>query len=110
MSIDVGDLKWVEWSPSWAPHVKGRYTERIRDPITGMCRPQIVSMVCNYRNHEGKICGATWSTLCSSGAVRNHISQFAFRHAHRDFASPQKVIRPGSKRVSILQQQENREK
>jgi hypothetical protein len=66
-----------EWSPTWAPHVKGIYPSRTFDPITGQPDEQKISIQC-------QICGATWQVICTSGLVRSHISNFAKSHLHRD--------------------------
>jgi hypothetical protein len=71
-------VKWVEWRPKFAPHVKGEYTDREIDPETHMPLEQKYKIVCEN-------CGATWGPLgCSSGMVRQHISRFALGHIHRD--------------------------
>lgn len=90
--------EWEEWSPSWAPHVKGRYTRRTVDEVTRMPEPQQVRIVCTHRDDEGKMCGETWQTSCSSGNVRRHIQNFAMNHIHKDPLQAPKVVRPGSKR------------
>lgn len=94
----MSEEQWIDWSPAWAPHIKGRYTARIRDPESGRSEPQKVTMRCTHEG-EGGVCGATWQTVCASGNVRVHINNFAKAHAHKDFASPARVVRPGSKRV-----------
>jgi len=70
---------WVEYSPEWAKHVKGRYEERTYDEETKQPNPQRVEMTCT---HEG--CGQSWKTVCASGLVRRHIANFAQSHLHRD--------------------------
>lgn len=93
------EQQWIEWSPPWAPHVKGKYTPRKRGD-EGFCEPQTVLMVCTHKDPEtGKLCGANWQTKCSSGNVRSHINNFAKAHAHKDFTRPPRVVRPASKRV-----------
>ena len=87
----------IEWSPPWAPHVKGRYTPRTRGE-NGMCEPQHVYMLCAFKHNDGRICGETWQTVCASGNVRRHINNFAKAHSHSDFANPDRVVRPNSKR------------
>lgn len=99
----MSSKQWIQWSPKWAPHVKGRYTKRERDPANGMCEPQHVHMVCAHRGEGGKLCGASWQTICASGQVRNHINRFAKQHTHTDFAQPARIVRPGSKRSTILE-------
>lgn len=95
--------KWLEWRPPWALHVKGEYTPRERGP-SGFCEPQRVRMVCEFELSPGQRCGQTWQTTCASGNVRSHINNFAKAHAHFDFASVPRVVRPGSKRASVLEQ------
>lgn len=68
---------WVEWSPQWAPHVKGRYTLREVNS-DGMPEEQHVEMICEK-------CKATWQTRCSTGIVRAHIQRFAVQHTHKEF-------------------------
>lgn len=92
----------IQWSPAWAPHVLGSYTERVRDPGTGLCEPQHITMLCGFRHADGKVCGAAWQTTCATGNVRGHINRFAQVHAHKEFAEPPMVVRPGSKRASVL--------
>lgn len=88
----------------WAPHVKGKYSQKQRGD-SGFCEPQQVHMLCTYRHEDGKVCGATWQTWCSSGNVRGHINNFAKAHAHSTFENPPRVVRPGSKRSSVLEKQ-----
>ncbi len=64
------------YSPPWASHVTGTFTERVHDE-DGNPEPQIIEMACSK-------CEATWKTECLSGAVRRHIQNFAAAHAHRD--------------------------
>ncbi len=79
--------KWIEWSPPWALHVKGKYTEREVRP-DGLPEEQRVVMHCT-------VCGDAWQTGCTSGSVRQHIQRFAFVHIHRDaLAVPAKDGRP----------------
>lgn len=94
--------RWIQWSPPWATHVKGEYTERVRGD-DGRCEPQKVRMTCTFTNPEGVVCGATWQTTCASGNVCSHINNFAKAHAHQDFANPPLVVRPNSKRASVLE-------
>jgi hypothetical protein len=95
----VIEEQWIEWSPPWAPHVKGRYTSKVRGD-EGFCEPQRVTMVCTHREN-GQLCGATWQTVCASGNVRGHINNFAKVHAHKDFAKAPRIVRPNSKRSSV---------
>lgn len=93
--------KWIQWSPPWAPHVKGRYTEKCRGD-QGFCEPQRVTMLCAFKHEDGSVCGATWQTVCASGNVRGHINNFAKAHDHKDFAAVPRVARPNSKRSTHL--------
>lgn len=69
---------WIDYSPPWAPHVKGRYTERTVDPETRQPTEQRYVVKCEK-------CGAQWGpTTCLSGMVRQHIVNFAIAHPHRD--------------------------
>lgn len=95
--------QWIQWSPRWAPHVKGKYNPRTRDEETGMCEPQRVHMLCAFKHPDGTVCGATWQTICASGNVRSHINTFAKQHGHKDFTRPGLIVRPDSKRASILE-------
>lgn len=86
---------WVAWSPRFAPHVEGRYSERVLDE-DGLPEPQRVECTCTK-------CGAKWQTDCSSGQVRGHIAKFGVVHAHSDpIGTAPKVVRPNSLRSSIL--------
>lgn len=69
------------YSPAWAPHVEGSYPERVVDPETGEAEPQLVRMRCG-------VCGDEHRVLCSSGAVRQWVLQFAKVHLHRDPLKP----------------------
>lgn len=69
----------IEWSPHFAPHVKGRYEPRTYNREAGMHNPQAIYMHCTF---EG--CGTKWNTVCSTGQVRGQIARFAARHLHRD--------------------------
>lgn len=84
--------KWIEWSPAWALHVRGRYTEREWNAEAGMHEPQAVEMICGR-------CQAAWKTMCASGHVRQHIEKFGLVHAHRDpLLDVPRIVRPGSLR------------
>jgi len=74
----VADDVWIEWRPDHAPHVLGRYTERVVDD-QGLPEPQQVTAECEWPG-----CGARWKTTCSSGSVRTHIARFGALHLHRD--------------------------
>lgn len=74
------EVQWEEWRPPFANHVLGRYTVRTNDPETGMPNEQTYEIVCE---HHG--CALRWGpSKCSSGAVRQHIANFAINHLHRD--------------------------
>jgi hypothetical protein len=75
-----------------APHVVGQYAVRHYNEH-GMPMPQRFEARCS-------ICGAVWSSLCTTGAVRSHIATFAVRHLHRDPLAAERVERPGSLRRS----------
>lgn len=65
------------YSPPWAPHVVGTYPDRKFDPETQEWSDQKIEMKCTT-------CGGTYQFTCTSGAVRQHIQNFAVAHAHRD--------------------------
>jgi hypothetical protein len=92
--------QWITWSPPWAKHVKGKYTRRVRGD-EGFCEPQKITMECTHVD-DGRACGARWQTVCNSGNVRRHINNFAIAHAHKDFTKPPRIVRPNSKRSSVL--------
>lgn len=73
----MNETKWEPYDPSFAPHVKGRYTARVFDQELGMYEEQIVEAVC-------ETCKATFRRACSSGLVRQHITRFASVHTHTD--------------------------
>jgi putative heme iron utilization protein len=73
----MSDEKWIEWRPTWADHILGKYTERVADEETGLPEAQRVVVECTQ-------CKAIWKTWCSSGSVRQHIQRFAFLHTHKD--------------------------
>lgn len=66
-----------KYSPHWAPHVDGSYTERVLDPETGAPEKQWVHARCG-------ICGEEMRRPCDSGRVRMHVANFALLHLHRD--------------------------
>lgn len=71
-------MTWTTWTPPYAPHVEGRYTELEIDPDTNQPLEQRVSAMCRQ-------CGAEWGPVtCTSGMVRQHIATFARVHLHRD--------------------------
>lgn len=86
--------KWAEWSPAHAPHVKGRYTERTFDE-DGLPEEQSVEARC-------ETCKAEWKGKCLTGNVRGHIAKFGVVHAHRDPLEAPRIVRPGSRRGTIL--------
>ena len=82
--------EWIEWSPGFAPHVKGKYTRRTFDD-DGLPEEQHIRVHCTH-------CGDTWDRECLSGQVRGHIARFATAHLHRDPLAAQRIVRPGSLR------------
>jgi len=71
-----------EWSPSWAPHVKGYYYEREIDPITHIPEEAEVGGECT---HPGcTTVPKAFKRMCMSGQFRTWISTFARLHLHRD--------------------------
>jgi hypothetical protein len=78
-------MKWTEYSPPFALHVKGKFTERKVDQDTGMPDPQLIVADC-------EICKAHWQGSCMTGNVRNWIHKFGLIHIHRDpFATEKKT-------------------
>ena len=69
----MAERRWVDYSPPWAPHVRGRYEAREYGP-DGRPEPQRVEMACER-------CGAAWQTTCETGMVRGHVDRFALVHA-----------------------------
>ena len=65
------DKTRVEFSPTWAPHVKGWHTLRDEDGVA----------------HWGATCAHCKATAgpvaCTSGLLRQHINKFALAHVHR---------------------------
>lgn len=92
-----GDL-WVEWSPRFAPHVKGKYTERTFD-LDHRPEPQRFEAHCTH-------CGQKWGGPCMTGAVKSHIARFAAMHLHRDPMHAPRVVRPDSLRRTVLEGEE----
>jgi hypothetical protein len=72
--------RWLEYSPAWAPHVKGRFQERDVDE-DGLPDEAPVEARC-------ETCGATFKRRCSSGLMRQHIAKFALVHLHRGPLDP----------------------
>ena len=64
-----------EWSPAFAPHVKGYYEEREMGS-DGMMEEAPVGAVCT-------LCNATFQRKCASGHMRQWIATFAKVHLHR---------------------------
>ena len=62
----------TEYSPSWAAHVVGRWSKRVKDEIEGW-EPQKVEITCTA-------CKTVWKGECTSGATRNLVSKFATVH------------------------------
>lgn len=83
--------RWEEWSPEYAPHVRGRYTERVWDPVLRAHEEQRVEARC-------EVCGQEWKGWCTSGHVRDKVATFARLHLHRDPLEAPRVERPGSLR------------
>ncbi|MGA7120384.1 MAG: hypothetical protein WBY94_09820 [Polyangiaceae bacterium] len=72
-----------EWSPNYAPHVKGHYEDREIGP-DGEPEEAEVGAECG-------ICGAAFKRKCKSGLMREWISRFAIAHLHRDpLSTPKK--------------------
>lgn len=65
-----------EYSPKWAPHVKGVYSREV-DPETGQPEPTWVMLSCS-------ICQDVHRVRCDSGAPRNWVLKYATAHVHRD--------------------------
>lgn len=62
------------YSPSFAPHVIGRYTPlRMRED--GLPEEQVVTIICTK-------CKSYYRVHCASGNVRQHIARFANVHYH----------------------------
>lgn len=76
---------WSAWTPAHAPHVTGKWTQRVFDS-DGMPEEQRVVIDC-------KVCGAHYERGCTSGLVQSHIQRFSFVHLHRDVfhVRPRKV-------------------
>lgn len=71
-----------QYSPLYAPHVKGRYSRRVLED--GVPQPQLVEATC-------EVCGAQYRNICRQGMPRQHISRFAGQHLHRHPMQPAKV-------------------
>jgi hypothetical protein len=65
-----------EYSPRWAPWVRGWYEDRVVDQETGEVEPAKVGATCSS-------CGQSFGPrLCDTGRVRKHICDFALAHLH----------------------------
>lgn len=81
MSDDDG-REWKNESVVWAPHVVVTYQLPARDGEDGTPLPQVIVCWCQK-------CDAKWRYECKSGAVRQHIVNFASAHYHADpFSAP----------------------
>jgi hypothetical protein len=67
----------IEYRPSFAPHVVGRYGARVWDAGLGRFEEQRIDMTC-------ETCAATMRRTCDSGRVREHVQRFGLQHLHRD--------------------------
>jgi hypothetical protein len=81
----------VDWSPQFAPHVRGWYEVRQYDD-DGMPETQMWGATCDVCKHDHR--GA-----CDSGQVRKHIQRFAIVHLHGDPLSAPVVVGAGSRRI-----------
>jgi hypothetical protein len=70
----------IEYSPKWAPHVKGRYSPRVLDPETKLPEEQRVEARCT-------LCGDRYKNVCRQGMPRNYILKFASFHSHKAMAN-----------------------
>ena len=66
-----------EFTPPFAPHVRGEYPDITRDPATGEVEPLLVSLACAG-------CGVEERRPCDSGRPRDKVLSFA--RAHLDCA------------------------
>lgn len=62
-----------EFSPNWAPHIKGWYEDR--EVVDGEPQEAPVGATCG-------VCKDSFKRLCLSGLMRQHIVNFARAHAH----------------------------
>lgn len=67
----------IEYSPPFAPLVKGEHESRKHDPETGAVLPLKWSARCAG-------CGESIEAVCDSGRVRERIAKWAVLHLHRD--------------------------
>lgn len=76
---------WSSWTPANAPHVTGKWTQRVFDD-DGLPEEQRVVIDCER-------CGAHYERGCTSGLVQSHIQKFTFVHLHHDVfhVTPRKV-------------------
>ena len=84
---------WIEFVPTFAPHVHGAFTRRVFDPETRLPEPQRWRVTCGQ-------CGQSWQGECMSGQPKQHVNRFAVQHIHRDPLAAQRIERPGSRRVA----------
>lgn len=72
-----------EWSPDWAPHVKGKFQDREvgRDGLPEEAHIEAFCTACN----------ATFRRMCASGRPRQWIGTFAAQHLHRNPLAPPSV-------------------
>lgn len=66
-----------DFSPQWAPHVRGEYPPVVRDPATGEVEPLRVALSCAG-------CGERLDWPCTTGRPRAKVLSFA--RAHRGCA------------------------
>lgn len=70
------------WSPNWAPHVSGKWTERVI--VDDEIEPSVVVMVCD-------LCKAEHKAICRTGNVKGWINRYASVHLHGDPLDPARV-------------------
>ncbi len=73
-----------EERPPFANHVVAVYDFPRTFNEDGLPNPQEIDLKCEK-------CGATWKTMCTSGAVRSHIMNFAVVHVHKDAFNEEKT-------------------
>jgi hypothetical protein len=74
------ELTWLEYSPKFAEHVKGRYSKLVVDQETHEREPQLVEAYCT-------LCKGQYRNKCQQGMPRNHIVKFAILHVHKAMAN-----------------------
>lgn len=62
-----------EFTPPFAPHVRGEYPDIERDPETGEVEPTVVALSCAR-------CGCEERRPCASGRPRAKVLAFALAH------------------------------